>query len=283
MRDIIPILPQHVQIQALQLTDNALDQTYPMNATAMAFLSLVNGQRDLTDISQTLAQSYQQAPEKVYEDMTALCRRLERHYLLNLYEGWFQTLQRWIFCLFNILPPRLRTWRYDIPATTSYAKILFYLYGIVLQMFMPFFVFLACIITVFGLIVGYVGLFLGCYVVVCATLILGIALHEASHLWATRWFRGDHCGFVVSTGLSIRVIRPQETDTRREMIVSLLGPLTPTILAVCLIVFHLFVPFWVNWVFISIFGIHALQLILPNPDLGNIVRVIRRHTSRVQE
>src|SRR5512145_1170976 len=123
MIDMIAQLPSGLDLHEDTVEDLAIQQAYPVNTTAALFFSLVDGKRSLAVISRIIAEKYQQDQQRVTDDVVALSRYLQQHFLLNLYEGWRQMILRWIVCVIHFVQPAFYPWRYAIPATRSYAKI----------------------------------------------------------------------------------------------------------------------------------------------------------------
>ena len=275
MIDMVPVLPKGVLLHEHSLEDKALQQDYPMNTTAQYFLSLVDGKRSLSSLAVELAKHYQQSEETITPDILSLCQKLQQNRLLNVRGSWRQFLFRWLIALQTRTIPPIYGWRSDLPETTNIVVLFFWTCLIVLRAWIP----LICLVSIIG--VG-IGCMLGNLLPFAAYLALtwvcvvsSIALHEASHLIVLRRLQGYTCGFFVHTIPYIHLVRPPQNDLRSEAMISLAGPLAPTVVALGMLAWHFLHGSLVDWMVIAIFGIHALQLIIPNRDLSNIFRLVR--------
>ena len=275
MLDMVPVLPKGVLLHENSLEDKALQQDYPMNATAQQFLSLVDGKRPLSFLAAELAKRYQQPEETITPDILALSQKLQQNRLLNVRGSWKQWFFRWLIALQTRTIPPIYGWRSDPPETTNIAVLFFWTCLIVLRAWLPFIGLVSIIGVGVGSMLGILLPFTAYLAFILACVVSSIALHEASHLIVLRRLQGRACGFFVHTIPSIHLVRPPRTDLRSEVMISLAGPLAPTVVALGMLVWHFFHGSLVDWIVIAIFGIHALQLILPNRDLSNIFRLVR--------
>lgn len=274
MNKIRPVLPKGVTIHAGLLQDHALDQSYPINTTAETYLRLVNGTRTLRSISKLLADQYQQPEEQVFYDMLRLSKQLQSSYLLNFKVDWSEMMFSWLISLLHFIPPYVISRRYDIYRTKSFSLILVRIFPLVLMSMMPLLLMLAGFVMVFATLLQVTLTVLGIYILLCMLVVLSITLHETGHLWAIRQKRGEAIGFLASSLLYIRIVRPKVAIVQDEAFVGLAGPITPFLISLPLLCYHLYQPAWINWAIISIFTLHGLQLILPNQDLKNIFEVL---------
>lgn len=272
---MIPVLPRGVVVHENALEDRALQQSYPLNATALRFLSLIDGRRTLSSISAELALHYQQSEEAISQDILPLSRQLHQHGLLNLKESWRQFCLRWMIGLRTFTLPPLYSWRSDAPSTTNILVLFFWTCLVVFRAWLlPFVGSLVCLLFL-GIALGVFWPLAGWYAFIWICLILSISLHEASHLIILRLQLSYKGGFFVHTGPFLHLTRPPLGSVRAEMLTSLSGPLVPTLIALLVLIWHFFHGTVFDWIVIAFFGVHVLQLILPNRDLSNVFRMVR--------
>lgn len=275
MTDSIPVLPRGVIPHEDSLEDKALLQSYPMNATALSFLSLIDGKRSLKSINALLAQHYQQPEETIQQDTLSLSQQLQRHGLLNLRETWRQFFLRCLMALRLRTRPALYTWRFDPPATSNMGQLFLWMFLVAVRAWLP----LCCPgfigMVIAGAALSMVPAFAGWYLFICICLLLSIALHETGHLIMLRRYCGREAGFVLRVGPLLQIVRPSLNSLKAEVWVSLVGPLVPTVVALLLLLWHFVHGSLIDWIPITLFGLHALQLILPNRDLSNIFHMVR--------
>ena len=275
MIDMIPTLPRGVRLHENSLEDKALQQDYPINTTARHFLSLIDGKHSLSSLASSLAGHYQRSEEAVMSDILPLSQKLQQNRLLNVRGSWRQFFLQWLIAFRTHIIPPIYGWRSDLPETSNIGVLFFWTCLIVLRAWLP----LICLSLVIGVGVGsMLGILLPFTAYLAfswACVVLSIALHEASHLIMLRRLQGSRYGFFVQVGLYIHLVRPQQTSLRSEAMISLAGPLAPTVIALLMLGWHFLHGGLVDWIVIAIFGIHALQLILPNRDLSNIFRLTR--------
>jgi hypothetical protein len=296
MSDVIPCFPNGVVMTGDAVEDKCMGQTYPMNASAASFLSLVDGARTLTNICESLAERYQRPLPEILQDMRELCQQLSIAHLLNLKMRWLDKIRWWMFCLVTFTLPAQQPYRYDAPpATTNVLLLLVWVYWIVGRVLGPVFLFMSVLTVVvldFRLDLALPGL-AGEWLVF-VMIVASIGLHEAGHLVTVRWKLGKDMGCIVRIGLLLKVLRPPLVDVKSEMLVSLSGPVVPVGIAVLMALISLvsgggfdrlfgmivggsdLYGACLNWIIIAVFAVHALQLVLPNQDLRNILAVAQK-------
>ncbi|NOK78251.1 MAG: hypothetical protein GFH24_608346n27 [Chloroflexi bacterium AL-N5] len=281
MNRSIPMLPDGLVFHQHYLEDTNMHREYPINATAAIYFSLMDGKRNLGDISKIIAQKYQQDDTSVTRDLEILSVQLEKHHVLNLRTSWKDWFFVFLISIRHFLLPHISIWRHEPPQTTSYTKILSWICCIVAKAFLPIMAILYILFAFLGAALNMFWIFTGIYVAVYLSIILSIATHEAGHLAYVRWQKGSNCGFVATRGPLVYVVCPKLKDKKSTIIASLIGPISPIIIALLLAVYHFVYGSWIDWFFILIFGIHILQFIFPNQDIRNVIGALREQKSLV--
>jgi hypothetical protein len=272
---MIPVLPAGVAVHTDSLEDRALLQRYPLNSTAREFLTLIDGRRSLASIAEQLAERYRQPREVLLKDLGQLSLELYHHGLLNWHETWHQRSTRWLLALRTRMLPAVYTWRSDPPLTTNTLLLLSWLYLEVWRAWLPVLSAGLLVAAVAGALLAVLPLLTLAYLALALCLTLSICLHEGGHLIVLRHYRGAGSGFFLRTGPLLRLIRPPLERPAAEIAVNAAGPLLPGSIGLLALIWHLLHPWPLDWLLIALFGIHLLQLLLPNPDLNNIVQALR--------
>ncbi|WP_376793851.1 PqqD family protein [Thermogemmatispora sp.] len=269
---MIPVLPTGVVVHGDSLEDQALLQHYPLNSTAREFLILIDGRRSLASIAEQLAERYRQPREVLLRDLSGLCQELYRHSLLNWHETWLQRGTRWLLALRTRRLPTPYTWRSDPPRSKNTLLLLGWLCLEVWRAWLPVLSAGLLVATVTGALLAIFPQLTLAYLALALSLTLSISLHEGGHLLVLRHYCGAGSGFFLRTGPLLRLVRPPLERPAAEIAVNVAGPLLPGCVALLALVWHLFHAWPLDWMVITLFGVHLLQLVLPNPDLNDILR-----------
>lgn len=271
MREARPELPAGVILGPHGLEDINSATQYALNSSATQILALIDGKRTLAEISTILGQYYAQPEAQLLTDVTSLSAQLNSAYLLNLRWNWNTWLTLWQISLLYLQRPFIPWRRYQPPLTNSFGLLLLWMVGIITWALTPFMALPVLCLSVLPFVLPLGADMLVCLIglhgLIFGSLILSYALHETAHLVATRWFLGACHGFVVRRWLDVSVVRPKLPVAQQDLIVSLIGPLTPGWIALACLLFLLYSQLWVCWIPMLIFGGQMLPLLSPSNDL----------------
>lgn len=281
MNRSIPMMPDGLVLHPSHLEDMNMGCDYPINKTAAMYFSLIDGKKNLNDISRIIAQKYNQNHENVLQDLKKLSIQLEKHHILNMKMSWRDRILILLISIRHFILPHIAIWRHNPPETKSYAKILLWTCFVISKAFLPVLLIFCVVFTLLGFALGMFWVFTVIYGVIYLSMILSIATHEASHLAYVRWCKGANYGFMVTRGPLAYVVCPKLDDKKSNIMASLIGPGTPVMIAIVVTIFHFLYGSWIDWFIIFIFGIHVLQFIFPNQDIRNVITTLREQNSSV--
>jgi hypothetical protein len=273
--DDIPVLPKEVEIRRNEVADNSVRQSYPINETGAAMLSLADGKRTLQDIAAEIAGRYQVDRKRVEQDVIVFFEKMHREFLVNIRRAgrrrrlglalfYMRTLQ--LRSLFELAESRRR---YEIPSFVR-MPILLFLY---LSFFIPY--------HYLGLLLGMLGVMvlidfsqLWAGIVLIVHLFISVAVHECAHI-AGLYLVGekDKFFFIGRKNFTVGIYR-QTLSPVKELAVSLMGPLVPALIGLEILYFgyRLMDLDWLYWGLIWVS--HLLSLL--STDGRNILHAVLR-------
>lgn len=237
----VPSFPGQVKFCKTTLIDEALEQEMKVNRTAALLLNLIDGHRNISAIAKEVANKNHWDFKRVESDFSYLVWELNQKGLLNVKERFslLGMMQHMFFTLYISLffPLKNRLWlrsyRWDFPKNSEYYWIIYTLFKALLKGFWWFW-----LIILFAAILG--GIFIAAdlallSIVILVALMGGALCHEFFHYWTyCQLNKGKFQGFIVTHGTGFYFYR-RLLPPSAEFWVSLVGPLTPSLLGLSVV------------------------------------------------